>query len=356
MMSVEVNSLKKAKGCLFGLAIGDAMGMPTSFLTPAEIQRTFGVIQDFQEPPHGHIYHQGLHRGEVTDDTEQALALARSFIRLRQVDPNDIVQELQAWAQKVEHKYASPFGPSTQQAIEQIRNGIALKEAGRNGETNGAAMRIAPLGIIHGIRGSSLKETLYDVALTCLPTHGTQVAISATTAVAWSIALCFRNHLSIADVLEGAEEAAEAGSQIGCPKIAPSVARRIAWVRQQCRRKRPREKALADLYALFGGGVLAADSVPVALGVFAFCQGDPCQIILTAANYGGDSDTIGAIAAAIGGAYRGDQAFPAEWVNTVQQVNRIDLSILAEALVSLAQHWQPCNINQVATFFEGGAL
>ncbi len=349
-MGEKVDDLSRAKGCLWGLAVGDAMGMPASFLTRAEIRRIFGVIDDFQAPPPGHIYHEGLQRAEITDDTEQSLALANSFLRLGRVEPSDIVEELLAWAQRVQHKYASPLGPSTQQAIEQIKNGVALAEAGRNGDTNGAAMRIAPLGVIHGARRSSLEETLNDVVLACLPTHGTQVAIAAAAAVAWAIASCFRDGSSIPDILVAAEAAADAGSSFGRPTIAPSVTRRIAWVRQQFSRQCPVESALTELYELFGGGVAAADSVPVALGVFAFCQGEPRRIVLRAANWGGDSDTIAAIAAALGGAYRGESSIPKEWIATLQQVNHLDCSPIASALVELAQHWQPACASLVAEF------
>jgi len=353
-MERDVDLLHRAKGCLLGLAIGDAMGMPTSFLPVSVIERTYGFIKDFQAPPSGHIYHQGLRRAEITDDTEQSLALATSFIRFGRIDPTDIVQELLAWAQRVENKYTSPFGPSTWQAFQRIKSGVALNEAGRNGDTNGAAMRIAPLGIIHGARSSSLEDVLSDVALACLPTHGTQVAIASATAVAWAIARCFHNQPSILDILEEAEKAAEARNQFGYPTTAPSVARRIAWVSEQVRRHRPAERILNELYELFGGGVPAADSVPVALGVFAVCQGNPRQIALMAANRGADSDTIGAIAGAIGGAYAGDQAIPAEWAAVVQQVNQIDFSSIASSLVELAQRWQPADKNEVVSFYSGG--
>jgi ADP-ribosylglycohydrolase len=199
-----------------------------------------------------------------------------------------------------------------------------------------------------------LEETVRDVVLVCMPTHGTQVAIAAAAAVAWAIALSFQRHTSPLDILNGAEEAAYLGSQFGHQIIAPSITRRIAWVSDQISNQRDTEKSLVELYELFGGGVSAADSIPVALGVFAFCQGNPQQIILTASNMGGDTDTIGAISAAIGGVYSGDEAIPADWASMVQSTNQIDLTEIARSLVALASRWVPAGESQIPSLVQGG--
>ncbi len=331
---------QRALGCLLGLAAGDALGMPSSFLTRQEISEQFGKIEDFEAPSPTHPFHGGLKAADVTDDTEQTLALARSFIRCRRVEPEDIVTELQLWAERVKGTYASPFGPSTQRALDRIAAGQSLLFAGEEGDTNGAAMRIAALGIIHGIRNSPLDECIRDTALACLPTHGTDVAISAAAAVSCGISYCFRA-ASIVEVLRAAEWAAQAARHYGKPVIAPGVAARIAWARALYESPHDVEAAVTQLYDLFGGGVLAADSVPIAVGLFALTEGDPRRAILLAANMGGDSDTIGAIAGALAGAYSGAEAVPAAWARTLEQVNSLELEETAARLVALAEHWQP---------------
>lgn len=339
-MNITDSVKEHALGCLWGLAIGDAMGMPTSFLTPREIQHHFGVIQDFQPPLPGHRFHEGLDAAHVTDDTEQALVLARSFLRCGRVDPNDLVTELRDWAHRVTGTYASPLGPSTHRALEQIAAGTPLAEAGREGDTNGAAMRIAPLGILHGVRGSSLEELLGDVVLACMPTHGTDVAIAAAAAVAWAIALGVRERTSLQAILDGAGYAAERGQLLGFHVVAPSVAKRIHWAAEQSQNGAEPSKIVRDIYDLIGAGVAAASSVPAAFGVFAAARGDPRLAILLAANMGGDCDTIGAIAGALGGAFQGVTALPPQWIETIRRVNHLDFNDVVEGLMQSASHWQ----------------
>ena len=110
-------------GSLYGMAAGDSLGVPSSFMTPDYIEKTWGWIDTFYPAEKGHIFHDGLKAGEYTDDTEQALALMNSFIRNKKVVPLDVVTEILAWADRVKGKYASPLGPSTERALKAIRAG-----------------------------------------------------------------------------------------------------------------------------------------------------------------------------------------------------------------------------------------
>lgn len=332
---------QRALGALWGLAIGDAMGMPTSFLTPDEIREQFGEIVDFQPPLPGHRFHDGLGAGHITDDTEQSLGLARSFVRCGRVVPEDIVRELLDWAERVRGTYVSPLGPSTARALQQIVSGSPIATAGREGDTNGAAMRIAPLGILHGIRGSTLEAVIADVTLACLPTHGTDVAIASAAALAWAIASCFRGHLTVQEVLDSAREAAEHAQALGCHVPAPSIARRIEWIAQMWAHEPLPKLMVTDVYELIGTGVAAADSVPAAFGVFAAARGDPRAAILLASNMGGDCDTIAAMAGALAGAFQGIAAIPPQWVEEIARVNELDLDSVAQGLAQAAGTWQP---------------
>ncbi|MCC6905045.1 MAG: ADP-ribosylglycohydrolase family protein [Anaerolineae bacterium] len=338
-MSAPLTPFDRAYGALLALAVGDALGMPTSFMTPPEIQAAFGRIEDFIAPLPGHRYHDGLKAAEVTDDTEQSLALARSFIRHHRVDPADVVEELLAWARRVENKYVSPFGPSTERALKLAREGMPYSQTGREGDTNGAGMRIAPLGIIHGVRGSSLEEMARDIALTCQPTHAAGVAVASAGAVAGAIAACFRPGPSIESVLHLALEASRVAEPLGHAWVAPSIPARLEWLIAEVERGQTGEAFAARVYDFFGGGVAAADSIPVALGVFAAAQGDPREALLLSANLGADSDTIAAMAGAVAGAFSGPANVPAEWARRVEQVNGLDFAAVARDLVAVAADW-----------------
>jgi len=338
-MEFALSDYDRSLGCLIGLAVGDAMGMPTSHLTPAQIHERFGQIVSFQSPEPGHQFHDGLTAGQITDDTEQSLALARSFVRQKRVDPYDVVSELVAWAKRSEGRYASVLGPSTERAISLLNAGTPLHEAGRAGDTNGAAMRIAPLGIIHGVRGSSLNDVLNDVEQACLPTHGTDVAIASAAAVAWSIAVCFNGPSTAQNVLEEAIHAAKIGQTRGYPISAPSVCTRLEWIAEKTGQWGSAQEAISEIYDFFGAGVAAADSIPAAIGAFVVAKGDPRDTILFAANMGGDCDTVASMAGAIAGAFAGSLAIPDDWARDVQRINGLQLEDTAQALVNLAREW-----------------
>lgn len=128
---------------------------------------------------------------------------------------------------------------------------------------------------------------------------------------------------STEDVIRAAVRGAELGAARGRATPGPSVARRI-----EC----------AVGLALAGGDeatVATAETVPSALAVFAYTDGDPMKTALLAANLGGDCDTVGAIACSVAGAFAGVSAFPADAIGLIEQVNKLGLKELARDLLEL---------------------
>lgn len=337
---MSLTPMERTLGSLYGMATGDALGVPSSFMTQAYIAKTWGWIDTFYPPEKGHIYHDGLLAGEYTDDTEQALALAKSFVRNHKVVPLDVVDELIAWADRVKDKYASPLGPSTERALKAIKAGAPISESGKYGNTNGSAMRISPIGIIHGLRGSTCEEMVRDVYLTCMPTHNTNVCVSTAAAIAWGVAVCMRGESNLDTIVAETIKASEIGNRYGNAVTSPSIARRIAFVYDMVKKSKDAKETLADIYAMFGGGDLAADSIPVAIGLFALGKGDPKLVNEYCVNLGGDCDTNAAMAGAMAGAYAGVNAVPAAWRNTIKEVNHVDLEQYAKDLIALIPDWQ----------------
>lgn len=336
-----MNTFDRVVGSLYGMATGDALGVPSSFMTQEYVQKTWGWIDTFYPPEKGHIYHDGLKAGEYTDDTEQALALLNSFIRNKRVVPMDVVKEILAWADRVKDKYASPLGPSTERALKAIRDGADIHVSGKLGNTNGSAMRISPLGMIHGLRGSTCQELVRDVYLTCMPTHNTTVCVSTAAAIAWGVALCMRGEQDLDKIVDGTKEAAELGRHLGYSIVSPSISTRIDFVRELVRKNADEpKKAMAEIYDYFGGGDLAAESVPVAIGMFLLGKGDVEKVNEYCVNFGGDCDTNAAMAGAMAGAYSGIQTVPAAWRETIRNVNHIDLEDYANKLIALVPDWQ----------------
>jgi len=326
----------KVYGCLAGVAIGDAMGMPSSFLSPHQIRTQFGKIEDFRTPSPDHIYHAGLKAGQVTDDTEQTLAILQAILAGQgKLNPETVASLLLEWLENVGGLASSALGPSSRRAFERIRRGLPLAEAGRWGDTNGAAMRISPVGILHASDPEDIDSIVGDVALGCLPTHNTNLAISGAAAIACAIAACFQDPASVSRVSQAAIRGAEAGRGRGFEVIGPSLARRIELALELSQRGQDPVRASADIYDLIGAGVAIAESVPAALGLFALSRGEPQQAILLAANMGGDCDTVASMVGGICGAYSGAGDLPSEWLTFIEEVNGLDLAGQARALVQL---------------------
>lgn len=335
-----MNELDRVTGSLYGMATGDALGVPSSFMTQDYIAEKWGWIDTFYPPEKGHIFHDGLKAGEYTDDTEQAMALMKSFIRNKKVDPYDVVNEILAWAERVKDKYASPLGPSTERALKAIKAGADISVSGRYGNTNGSAMRISPVGIIHGLRGSTCEEMVKDVYLTCLPTHNTTVCVSSAAAIAWGVALCVRGEQDIDFIVKEIMRAAEIGKQYGYQIVSPSISRRIEFVYDIVKKSNNDKEAMKELYNYFGGGDLAAESIPVAIGLFALGKGNVKLVNEYCVNFGGDCDTNAAMAGAMAGAYSGIEAVPVEWRETIKKVNGVDFEEFAKQIITLIPEWE----------------
>ncbi|HVT68068.1 MAG TPA: ADP-ribosylglycohydrolase family protein, partial [Trebonia sp.] len=138
----------RARGALYGLAIGDALGMPTQLMSRERITERWGpLLSGFEPAPPGHPIAAGMPAGAVTDDTEQAVLLGRLLAR-GPVDPRELAAALVAWEQEMEERGSLDLlGPSTRRALSAVAAGTPPEEAGATGDTNGAAMRIAPVGV-----------------------------------------------------------------------------------------------------------------------------------------------------------------------------------------------------------------
>src|SRR6266576_1653688 len=150
MDEVGSGARSRALVALYVLAIGDALGMPTQSRSRADIVARYGSLLDGFEPgPPGHPLAAGLPAGTVTDDTEQAVLLARLIVKSGGTpDPAELASQLLAWEDSMRARGSLDLlGPSTRQALGAIAAGASIEDAGRSGTTNGAAMRITLGGV-----------------------------------------------------------------------------------------------------------------------------------------------------------------------------------------------------------------
>lgn len=314
--------LDRATAALAGVALGDAIGMPSQTLTRAEIAAAYGRITDFTAPYPGHPVSHGLAAGMVTDDTEQTLLLADLLVT--GFTDHAWAQALLRWEADIRARgLRDLLGPSSKRALTALLEGVPASETGLTGTTNGAAMRIAPVAI--ATPASDLRGLVAAVARSCRVTHNTAEAIAAASAVAAVISRGVEG-ASFSEAVPDALSAARLGAAKGALVGEADIANRIGAALGQTE-----EAALAAL----GTSVASYHAIPAAFGVVNLAKGDPWAAALIAANLGDDTDTIGAIACAMAGACAGLAAFPADKLATVLSVNRLDLAPLAARLLSL---------------------
>src|SRR5690606_39714 len=80
------------RGVLLGKAVGDALGATVEFLSRDQIRATYGRHTEITGG--GWL---GLEPGEVTDDTQMALCIARSIVERGGFDDQDIARRFVDW-------------------------------------------------------------------------------------------------------------------------------------------------------------------------------------------------------------------------------------------------------------------
>ncbi|GGZ95720.1 ADP-ribosylglycohydrolase family protein [Streptomyces bluensis] len=323
----------RALGALYGLAMGDALGMPTQIMSRRSIVARFGTVTGFEPGPSDNPVSAGMPAGSVTDDTDQAVIVGRLLTESGgRIDPLRLAHELLEWERDMKAKGSFDLlGPSTKAALEAVSRGVPPQEAGKSGATNGAAMRITPVGV--AFSSTPLERFLDQVAAACQVTHDTTIGIASAAAVAAAVSRGVDGG-ALEDVFDAAITAAAAGAERGHWVAGADIAARIGWAVDLVRGL-PEQQALDRICDLVGTSVASQESIPAAFAVLALADGDPWRACLLAANLGGDCDTIGAIAGAVAGAISGASGLPAEALATLRSVNDLDLEPMATALLAL---------------------
>lgn len=171
-MSDHDAAANRLEGGIYGLLIGDALGVPYEFKPSHEIPQE-DLIE--MEPPQGYRRSHGLvPSGTYSDDGAQALCLLSSLLACGQLDLADFAQRLLRW---FEHGWLAvdakvfDVGRQTGRALRLIRGGTKPELAGGRDEHsngNGSLMRVLPLALWH--QGTD-DELVRDAHRSSLPTH-----------------------------------------------------------------------------------------------------------------------------------------------------------------------------------------
>ena len=342
-MNVESTVLfKKIYGCLTGGLVGDAMGGPSEGMHYKEIKAKFGEITRLMD-------YRGKPTGYATDDSALKHMLCKAIIR-RGGRPS-CEDWAEVWWEDMDLRIF--IAPVINSFNKIFLMGVPPREAGHGNQlSNSSSMCISPIGIINPCdpRQAALDayclsqmihsgfpqdgasavaaataaafnpeagvDSIVEAALTYLPKNS-EVLIGIDYAM--GLARESRDYITFRErFYEGIE--AEPGDPVVDPRpiFLPSYER----LNERLKSKR---YFIAD----------PRESIPVALAIFWLDRGDPVKTIIDCANFARDSDTIGTIAGAIAGAFKGIDAFPSEWIKTVQKVNQPDQVELSKHLFNI---------------------
>ncbi len=298
----------KILGCLYGQALGDAFAMPAQ-VHPDDTARSFGWLDSWQDAPADHIVHAGLPAGRITDDSEQAFSIAAAVIAAGGLTLDAVVRGLLSWYDRVGGDDSPYVGPSTRRGINALKAGEDPRMAGLWGDTNGAPMRIAPIGLLHP---GDIDGAVADTVTVCMPTHFTAPAVSGACAVSAAVAVAMLDGAALEAVIRAGLTGAEQGSTQGRRWFGCSVSFKIEQALDIARGAENERTRLRRIFDEVGATLNAPETVGAAFGILAMAAGDPKRAAILAANLSGDADTIGAIACAMAGAYAGFDAIPSE--------------------------------------------
>ena len=108
----------RALGAFYGLALGDALGMPTQSLSREQVQQRFGAITGLEDADADQPIAPNMPAGSITDDTEQAILVGELLVEGQgKIEPTVLAQRLIDWEAVMRAKGSQDLlGPSTKRA------------------------------------------------------------------------------------------------------------------------------------------------------------------------------------------------------------------------------------------------
>lgn len=310
--------LERIQGCLMGVAIGDALGMPVETMKRADIIALNGGrgVTCFIGPVQKRIWDTaGLKPGDTTDDWQLTRAVARSLIRCKgTIDITDCAKEHVSEL----NRSAFGWGRASQSAIEAIRRGerdpfqdpLPPAKPGK-GCGNGVIMKIAPLAIASVITvGEDPGEKLlwWQCRRLGLLTHPD---IRASIA-AYAVALLMK-YVALKPEMKGLNGEPFFDRIIGMIIDAESEEGGEHSVSERLQKMLRSLDSSEILRQAVGNAYNALDTVGFVTGTFLRNPLDFRAGVLEAVNAGGDTDTNASIVGALIGLNCGLEAIPKEW-------------------------------------------
>jgi len=285
--------LDRFLGSALGTFVGDALGEPVEGWPHGAIYSRFGLLDRMlREEAH------------YTDDTQMMIGILETLLEKGRFDPALCALKFQQNFDPMRGYGRRIFG-----VMDRIRQGMSWDQVGTDSFGNGGAMRIAPIGCYYYADLKAMKE---QAILSARITHNHPEGVAGAVAQATAVGLALERGLSN-DPIEPDVFVDEIAAQVmdidkGFAKSLDAVTSMYSGPLLEV------IEAMANEYRL---SLRAIESVPAAIGAFVLTESFRDAVVL-AVNLGGDTDTIGAMAGAIAGAYYGHFAIPKDWLDPLE--------------------------------------
>ena len=312
-------NIEKYSGCFAGLAIGDALGAPYE---GGYVERLLWKVIGKTK--------SGEYR--YTDDTQMSIDLANSFIVNNKIDQDHLAS---TFAEN--YRWSRGYGPSTAELLKTIKKGAKWQDANRakfsdGSYGNGAAMRAPIVAMCYSDNQDELKE---NVNRSSEITHAHPLAIEGAQLIAFLVYAALHDWKNEAIMCE---LPALCSAQVYKQKIA--ICLELVQSNGYTKSK--------NLKATLGNAITASESTVTAIYYSLTYRNDTLNNMLSQIHQlGGDTDTIGAMAGSIWGAFNGIELINAY---TIQKIENSSYIIeLAKQIYALLSN-QQLNANSAKNY------
>jgi ADP-ribosylglycohydrolase len=288
---------ERIEGGIWGMLVGDALGVPYEFHPPNAIPDS--ELIDFDPPDGFERAHIGVAPGTWSDDGAHALCLLASLLHCDRLDLDDLANRLTNWYElgymAVDNEVFD-VGIQTSRALQAYRSGIPAKQAGPAGERdngNGSLMRVLPLALWH--HGTD-RELAHDAQLQSLCTHG---HVRAQVCCAFYCLWARR-------ILDGTDN----------PWYAAATSMRAIYGDGSVERQELELHVRPDAPPRGMGSGYVLDSLHSARD--ALERGNYAAVVRAAIKLGNDTDTTACIAGGLAGIRHGVSGIPKDWLERLQ--------------------------------------
>jgi poly(ADP-ribose) glycohydrolase ARH3 len=282
-------SLSRFQGCLLGVAIGDALGGLFEAQSSETLRTRFASPEQLFDYPDHDLYY--------TDDTQMTIGVAETLVAHGEIVEDELCRALVR--NYVPSRGYGRGARAILEAMEEGRDHRAVAEQYFPGGSygNGAAMRVAPVGL--AFAGDPVR-VLEQARLSALPTHLHPLGIEGAQLLAVAVAYCIRAE-------RFAKEAYFESLLSSC--ISTEYRDKLTAA--------SRATSPGELAAL-GNQIEALHSVPTVLASFALAPGSYVDAVGNVILLGGDTDTLAAMTGALSGALLGVEGLPPRLIGLLE--------------------------------------